>query len=154
MYVPVHSPRAWRGWRPGERHCKSDPQTLIQDVHSAASTTWTPLYVSHLKSTLHAASALHAVPKEGGSAAWPAAECKPNALILTWMLLSVSKFPKMKQIWLLISLILLFGHKTEKKFSLGLGTTWKRKKALQSPQYFSATGKELTFVSSFNVNAV
>lgn len=151
VHVPVHSPRAWRGWRLGERHFKSDPQTLIQDVQSAASTMWTPLYVSHWKSTLRlAASTLPAVPKEGGSAAWPAAECKPNALILPWMLLSVSKFPKMKQIGLPISLVLLFGHKTEKKFTLGLGTTRKRKKTLQSPQCFSAAGKELTLVSSLS----
>lgn len=40
----------------------------------------------------------------------------------------------MKQIWLLISLVVLFGHKTERKFTLGLGTTGKRKKALQSPR--------------------
>lgn len=107
VHVPVHSPRAWRGPRPGERHCKSDPQTLIQDAHSAASIMWAPLYISHWKSTLHAASAVHRVPKEGGSAAWPAAEGKPNALILPWMLLSVSKFHRMKQIWLSISLVLL-----------------------------------------------
>lgn len=107
--------------------CKSDPQTLIQDVQSAASTVWTPLYLNHCKCSLHADLALHTVPKAGGSAAWPAAECKPNALILTWMLLCVSRFPKMKQIWLPISLVLLFSHKTERKFTLGLVTSWKRK---------------------------
>lgn len=154
VHVPVHSPRASRGQIPGERHCKNDPQTLIQDVHSAASILWIPLYTSHWKSTLHAASTLHAVPKGGGSAAWTAAEGKPNALILPWMLLSVSKFPRMKQIWLSISLVLLFGHKTERKFTLGLGTTRSRKKTLQSSWCSSAAGKELILVSTLNSNAV
>lgn len=69
--APVHSAHAWKGHRSGERHCKSDPQTLILDVHGAASTVWLPLYITHWKSTLRAASAPHAVPKKGGSAARP-----------------------------------------------------------------------------------
>lgn len=140
---------------PWGRHCQRDPQALIHDGHGAASTVGTPLHINHWKSTLHAAFALHTGPKAGGVQH----EQQHNAQILTWMLLFVSKFPQMKQVWLLISPILLFGpnltgnllwvraqHEIERKLSKAPSTSvlLERSSVLFQPQFKPNLGLNLT----------